>query len=122
MCKEKRHNRKYTEEFRILVVKEYLSGGISKNALCKKHSIPQMVTLNSWLRKFVGDEQKENSMKKRESSNSETEEITRLKRELKEAKLALYQERMRADAHDTMIDVAEEMFKIPIRKKAGTKQ
>ena len=80
MCKEKRHNRKYTEEFRILVVKEYLSGGISKNALCKKHSIPQMVTLNSWLRKFVGDDPKENSMKKRESSNSETEEITRLKR------------------------------------------
>ena len=36
MCKEKRHNRNYTEEFRILVVKEYLSGGISKGALCKK--------------------------------------------------------------------------------------
>mgnify|MGYP006934681415 FL=1 len=61
-------------------------------------------------------------MKKAESPKSESEEITRLKRELKEAKLALYQERMRADSYDTMIDVAEEMFKIPIRKKAGTKQ
>lgn len=52
----------------------------------------------------------------------ESEEVMRLKRELKEVKLALYQERMRADAYDTMINVTEEMFKIPIRKKAGTKQ
>lgn len=45
-----------------------------------------------------------------------------LKKELKEAKLALYQAQMRAEVYDTMIDVAEEMFKIPIRKKAGTKR
>ena len=30
--------------------------------------------------------------------------------------------KMRAHAFDTMIDVAEEMFNLPIRKKAGTKQ
>lgn len=49
-------------------------------------------------------------------------EVARLKKELKEAKLALYQAQMRAEVYDTMIDVAEEMFKIPIRKKAGTKR
>lgn len=42
-------------------------------------------------------------------------EITRLRKELR-------QEKMRADALDTMVDVAEEMFNIPVRKKAGTKQ
>ena len=42
-------------------------------------------------------------------------EITRLKKELRH-------EKMRAEALDTMIDVAEEMFNIPVRKKAGTKQ
>lgn len=42
-------------------------------------------------------------------------EITRLRKELR------YQT-MRAEALDTMIDVAEEMFNIPVRKKAGTKQ
>lgn len=54
--------------------------------------------------------------------SSESEELIRLRLELKQAKQSLYQERMRADAYDTMIDVAEEMFRIPIRKKAGTKQ
>ena len=42
-------------------------------------------------------------------------EITRLKKELR-------YEKMRSEALDTMIDVAEEMFNIPVRKKAGTKQ
>lgn len=42
-------------------------------------------------------------------------ENERLRAELKDAK-------MRAHAFDTMIDVAEEIFNLPIRKKAGTKQ
>ena len=42
-------------------------------------------------------------------------EITRLRKELRH-------EKMRADALDMMVDVAEEMFNIPVRKKAGTKQ
>ena len=41
-------------------------------------------------------------------------EIARLRKELR-------QEKMRADVYSTMVDVAEEMFHIPIRKKAGTK-
>lgn len=42
-------------------------------------------------------------------------EVTRLRKELR-------QEKMRSEALNTMIDVAEEMFNIPVRKKAGTKQ
>ena len=34
----------------------------------------------------------------------------------------LRKERLRADAYDTMIDIAEDMFKVPIRKKAGAKR
>lgn len=65
-------------------------------------------------------------MKKKEKESLPGEglatEVARLEKELKETKLALYQAQMRADVYDTMIDVAEEMFKIPIRKKAGTKR
>ena len=42
-------------------------------------------------------------------------EITRLQKELR-------YEKMRSEALDTMIDVAEEMLNIQVRKKAGTKQ
>ena len=42
-------------------------------------------------------------------------EVLRLKKELK-------REKMRADAYDMMIDLAEDAFKIPIRKKSGAEQ
>ena len=42
-------------------------------------------------------------------------EIARLAQDLK-------YEKMRADAYDTMIDLAEDTFKIPIRKKSGAEQ
>jgi hypothetical protein len=42
-------------------------------------------------------------------------EVARLQKELKHEKL-------RADAYDTMIDIAETKFNIPIRKKSGAKR
>lgn len=121
MYKGMRKRGKYTDDYRVLVVKEYLSGGISKNALCRKYKIPQQVTLTNWIRKFVGDESKNTPMPEA-NPVPESEEIQKMRDEIKRLKLALYEEKMRAHAYDTMIDVAEEMFKIPIRKKADTKQ
>jgi transposase-like protein len=42
-------------------------------------------------------------------------EVARLQKELK-------REKLRADAYDMMIDIAESKFNIPIRKKAGAKR
>jgi hypothetical protein len=39
-----------------------------------------------------------------------------------ELKKKLYDQTMRADFFETMVDVSEEMFGIEIRKKAGTGQ
>lgn len=56
------------------------------------------------------------------------DELTGLEAELRELRVAnarlqmeLRRERMRADVLDEMINVGEAMFKVPIRKKAGTK-
>lgn len=43
-------------------------------------------------------------------------------RRLKELQSRLKEAELRADAYDEMINVAEAMFEIPIRKKAGAKQ
>ena len=62
-------------------------------------------------------------MKKKALTPSEKDaELAALKRELLSVKKELMREKLRAKAFDTMIDVAEEMFNIPIRKKAGTEQ
>lgn len=45
-----------------------------------------------------------------------------LKAALKKAQKEAELEKLRAKAYDKMIDLAEEHFNIPIRKKSGTKQ
>ena len=45
----------------------------------------------------------------------ELQEVARLKKELRH-------EKMRADAYDMMIGLAEDAFKIPIRKKSGAER
>ena len=64
-----------------------------------------------------------------ESENSETmakktpeERLQELEAENKRLQKALELEKLRSKAYDTMINLAEETFNIPIRKKSGTKQ
>lgn len=64
-----------------------------------------------------------------ESENSETmakktpeERLQELEVENKRLQKALELEKLRSKAYDTMINMAEETFNIPIRKKSGTKQ
>lgn len=48
--------------------------------------------------------------------------IKELEAENRRLEEALEQEKLRAKAYDTMINLAEKTFNIPIRKKSGTKQ
>ena len=50
------------------------------------------------------------------------DDVKALQAELAKVKEELRKEKLRADAYDTMIDIAEDMFKVPIRKKAGAKR
>lgn len=59
---------------------------------------------------------------KKDTTDTLSEEIKALRKEVLDLKKKLYEETMRADFYDTMIDVAEEMFDIEIRKKADTGQ
>lgn len=50
------------------------------------------------------------------------EDYDKLRAEAERLRKELRVQKMRAEALDTMIDVAEEMFDIPIRRKAGGKK
>lgn len=81
-----------------------------------------ITSVNRILCTFAAANDKSALLMKKDAKTSESEEIKALKREVLELKKKLYDETMRADFYDTMIDVAEEMFDIEIRKKAGTGQ
>lgn len=112
-------NRHFSDAFKMDVVDDYLQSGVSLRAICKKYSIWSS-NLHNWIRIFAPESiELEVTMSKKRDEN---EEILHLKRLLQQKELELKREKMRADFLDEMIDVAEETFQIPVRKKAGTKQ
>ena len=56
------------------------------------------------------------------ANKSKDDQIRELKERLRQAEKRAEMEELRAKAYSKMIDVAEETFNIPIRKKSGTKQ
>lgn len=124
-----------TQHYRSSKRDKYLEGvlldnasGLTKAAIAKKYGISIRVVFK-WIAnfasnyKFKGNEvMKEQTPQEPKSINREDmanltpeEQIAYLKEALRKAEL-------RADAYDTMIDIAESKFGISIRKKAGVKQ
>lgn len=116
-CKK---HRIFDDSFKMSVVEEAISGQQSKLLLCKNFSLSPSVLYN-WIRTFAPEyELADVPMKKKVVS--ENEEILSLRRALQQKELELKKATMRADFYNEMINVAEDMFNISIRKKAGTKQ
>ena len=57
-----------------------------------------------------------------ESQSSSTDDVQVLRARIDELEKQLRYEKMRAEAYNTMIDLAEDTFKVPIRKKSGAKR
>lgn len=116
-------NRK-TDYEKMLIIKEYCETDIDRRAIIEKFKLRGEGSILEWMRKFVDPNVKRMiDMKGRKidlppvvgAKESLEDENKRLRRELELAKL-------RAEALDIMIDIAEEEFKIPIRKKPKAKQ
>lgn len=116
---------KFSDELKLTIVKEYLGTGISNKELRDKYGFGSGGTLYRWISKFDIPKPDDDFFKKQEvmskevrKSNSELEQEARIKK--LESELAY--EKLRTEALSTMIDIAEDRFKISIRKKSGTKQ
>ncbi|MCI1681687.1 MAG: hypothetical protein LKI39_03925 [Bacteroides sp.] len=110
--------------YQLEVLKEFYDSQLPRYKFAQKKGISRS-TFMRWVRIFehLNPEMVE-CMKKDKSSkgSDDSAALTALRLENERLRTELKHEKMRAHAYDTMIDVAEEMFNIPIRKKAGTKQ
>ena len=120
---------RYSEEFKLSVIRDYYSSGRSKYACRRKYHLRSGGTLLNWLRKYENEkkvvslhpESEEDNMANR-SKESYKEENAHLKKRIMELEKALEFSRLETLARDVMIDRAEEYFDISIRKKSGAKQ
>ena len=109
-----------TDQDRMQIIEEHLNGAIFYS-LGKKYKISRSSVIKDWMINF-GILTKESEVMSKKTNQEVSEELKSLLLENKRLKKALTEERLRSTAYDKLIDVAEEMFKIPIRKKPDTKQ
>lgn len=57
-----------------------------------------------------------------EGQSGSTDDVNVLRARIEELEEQLRHEKMRAEAYNTMIDLAESTFKVPIRNKSGAKR
>jgi len=110
----------YTDEFKKNIVNEVLNGLISKAEARRRYGIKGKSAILSWMRNF------ELSKSCSDMPRKKQETLPKSKEELEAENLRLKQEleieQLRSKALNVMIDIAEDRFKIPIRKKSGAKQ
>lgn len=108
----------YSDQFKRRVVMEILSGDESLEYYRRKYRIGGSTTLSRWLDKFAPEEHVPLMATKRRDS----EALADLKAELALLQRELEEERLRRQAYEMMVRIAEEEFNIPIEKKSGVKQ
>ena len=109
-----------TDAFRYKVVSDYLSQGGSFKEAARRNDISDG-TLQRWISIFAHSSEFETELTEK-GNDMDTEEKKKLEKRIKELEKALVYSNLRADAYCKMIDVAEEVLNISIRKKSGTKQ
>lgn len=116
---------KYTDDFKLMVVQDYLSTDISQSALKKKYNFGGNKNIYNWMRKFglskpsEGQKELHQVMAKEEQKSALEQELELKIRKLEEE---LKREQLRTKALNVMIDIAERDLKVDIRKKSGAKR
>lgn len=119
----KRTQKDYSTSFKLQLVAEYEQGFLSKTQLQKKYGIQSISTISRWIQKFGtfsnGFKVTSKIMKKTpEQRILELEQqVKLLEKQKSEAEFLANQTQKKVILFDMMIDIAEEEFKIPIRKK-----
>lgn len=113
------------DQDRTEAVLDILRGATTPEDVRKKYDIASVNSIYTWIGKYVSQEKSlslEESTDEDMAKKSKDDQIRELRAELKKARKEAEIEKLRAHAYDTMINLAEETFNIPIRKKSGTKQ
>jgi transposase-like protein len=115
---EERQRRQFSESFKRKKVQELESGQTKIADLCRQYDINRS-SLYKWLNKYG------NMATKKERLIIETESDTRqliaLKKQIAELKMMLAEKQIQIDFKDKMIEIAEEMYHVDIKKKFETK-
>lgn len=115
---EERLLRRFSEEFRAKKVRELERGITSIGDICKEYEVSYNA-VRKWITKF-GTMKKKKPERLIVESQSDTQKILELKKQIAELERLLGQKQVQIEFRDKMIDLAEEMYKVDIKKNFGT--
>lgn len=117
---------KFTDDDRLLIVREYLESGVPAEEIIRKYHMSSRSVLFSWMDKLLNEKDllplQHESILDDDMAKTNDELLKEKDAEIKRLRKALELEKLRSHAYSTMIDLAEQTFNIPVRKKSGTKQ
>lgn len=123
----KRTQRDYSMVFKLGVVREVEAGELGIKAAARKYGIQSHSTVTMWLRKYGNFDWVNKSTTKMPKSKDQRlleleQKILLLEKQKKELEKKAETADKKVIFFDMMIDIAEEEFKIPIRKKYSPEQ
>lgn len=112
-------NRRYSEDFKRMLVKEYESGKYSVSQLHKLHQIAPKV-IYDWIYKFSNFNDK--SVRIVEMKESSQKKVKELEQRVKELERAVGLKQLNIDYLEKMLEIAKNDLGIDIKKNYNTPQ
>ena len=111
--------RRYSEEFKLKIVREYESGKYSVYEMEKIYDITNK-SIYSWIYKY--SEYNKKSIQVVEMKDSQADKVKKLEARIQELERFVGQKQMKIDYLEKMIDLAKEHYDIDIKKNSDTPQ
>ena len=108
-----RRKRKFSEDFKLKIVKEYESGEFSVVEMTKIYDISYQ-TIYNWIYKY--SKYNKQSIQVVEMKDSQAHKMMQMEARIKELEQAVGQKQMNIDYLEKMIDLAKEHYGIDIKK------
>lgn len=118
MSELERRARHFSESFKRAKVLEIEQGKTRISEVCKEYEVSS-TNVYKWIYKF-GSRQKQQMMVVQ--AESDTKKLLELKKRIVELEQTIGQKQMLLDFQTKMIELAEDEYKIDIKKKFSTKQ
>jgi transposase-like protein len=113
--------RTYSDEFKQKVLRAIIDDGLMPTEIVRRFGVKNESTVRNWINKY---NQNLLSLPEKQDNISDMQELSKedLEKKVKDLEKQLSYEKMKSEALDIMIKIAEKELKISIRKKSDTKQ
>lgn len=117
MTTEERRRRHFSDSFKIQKVRELETGKTKISEICKQYQVSG-TNVYRWLNKFGSMKNKKEKLIV--ETDSDTKQLLALKKKVAELERIIGQKQIQIDFKDKMIELAEEMYGVDIKKKLST--